>query len=306
MNDYFEKNNMPFEASYVAIGGLSIDAVPYLLPQMIQLDDEIVILEIATSWFSLTKKTQEQADFYLKLIVDLIQSRGLKLIFLNLYRRDIDDEDVVVKAISKIGFEKYPILDFKKYYRDLLTSSGSDGTIDGVHPNQDVIATIAEKICNFVNKNINELKALKSEVPNPSICKIISLDGVNEPDYLFKHSGLELKAKVLKQDEYINFSMNEEAQITGLFYLYGPDTNQIELKMDDFSINIKMRDENSFYRRLGYRALSPRLVKNITIYSPNELVDVKLRKEPHEKSESIKNYIVGFSCLQSTTIGEKS
>ena len=47
------------DVSYASVGGLSVDALGYLLDAMIGSDaPDVIVLEIATSWFSIIRKNQ--------------------------------------------------------------------------------------------------------------------------------------------------------------------------------------------------------------------------------------------------------
>ena len=56
-----------------------------------------------------------------------------------------------------------------------------------------------------------------------------------------------------------------------------------------------MKDDMSFYRRIGYRYLGALDTKKIIINHPSDDLEVKLQREPWEKVVDKCNYIIGFS-----------
>jgi hypothetical protein len=177
MQSYFYANGPSIDVSFCKLSGLSIDALPYLMSSIIRKEDNIdlVILEITTSWFSLYKKGVNEADPYIDLIVNYIQSIGASILFLNLYRKELSDFCNVVSGINKyVG--KYPILSLKKYYRDQYHLTGSDGTKDGVHPTQDSINYIAEIVCKFINENSDSFKHKVSSNSDLTMLEINKFD----------------------------------------------------------------------------------------------------------------------------------
>jgi hypothetical protein len=95
----------------------------------------------------------------------------------------------------------------------------------------------------------------------------------------------------------IKHEFEERIILTGLFFLYGPDTNQINLYLDNEKINIPMKDSMSFYRRLGYKHFGSIEVKSIEMEHPTELLDLKLIKDSNQDVKVLNNYLIGFSTL---------
>jgi hypothetical protein len=297
MENIFKQRGHNVEVTFTAVGGLSIDALPYLLKTIVKKGDvDLVILEIATSWFSFIRTHQEEADNYIKLIINYFESIGVKLIFLNLYRKDTDDNDIVVQAIHALASGKYPILDFKAHYRKQFTETGEDGTTDGVHPKPETIEYFSTKVCEFIEQNMGRLETYSSLLKNSDYFDLIQLEATSEKKYVFSNrSGLELSAAKIGQGEILEIDFPEPKRISGIFFIFGPDTNQLKLTLDGQQINIPMQDENSYYRRVGYRFLGLRDVNNLKVEHPNDVIDIKLAREPFERVDKLYNYLIGFS-----------
>jgi len=297
MENFFKKSGNSVEVSYSSVGGLSIDALPYLLKTIVKKDEvDLVILEITTSWFSFVRTHQEEANNYIKLIINYLESINVKIIFLNLYRKDTDDNDIVVQAIHALVNEKYPILDFKAHYRKQYSETGDDGTIDGVHPKPETVDYFSAKTCNFIQDNSMNLRINQTTLQNPYYFDLVTLKASEDKEHCFdNHHGLALSTTKIGQGEVLEMQFPEKKRISGIFYMFGPDTNQINLSLDGELINIPMRDEMSYYRRIGYRYLGIRDVQHLKIEHPLEVMEVKLAREPWEKVNELQNYIIGFT-----------
>ena len=293
LSDLFKENGTDVNVSYSSVGGLSIDALPYMLPFMVHEGEaDLVVLEITTSWFSLVRKNIQEAIYYIQLILGYFENIETNIIFLNLYRKDIDDFDIVRQAIDQLAHDNYTIIDMKAQYRNRAIEVG-DGTNDGVHPNAETINQIAR----ILHHTISSKSFVSKNIVRDFDVGMLSLVTPANLDYSFdSRHGLIIKSKILIANEEINFEFNDEQKITGIFYLMGPDSSSVSLHLNEEEVTVPMYDEMSFYRRIGYRYLGTRLVKKIKLVSLADRSDVKLVRDPWEKVETIKNYIIGFSC----------
>jgi hypothetical protein len=297
MDRYFKSLNHAIDVSYTSIGGLSIDALPYLLNKIVKKGDvDLVVLEIATSWFSFVRTGQEEADAYLQLIIQYLESIEVRIIFINLYRKDTSDHDIVVEGIKKIAQDKYPVLDFKAQYRKQFSDTGDDGTTDGVHPKPEIIQEFSQNICQYILDHYQELKIYPGILLEPRLYNLITASHDDQYElYEYKHSGLILNTVKIQQNKTIEISFDQPTRVAGIFFLYGPDTNQIKLTLDTSEINVPMRDNMSYYRRVGYRYLGIRDVTKIKIEHPLDILDIKLSRDPWEKVDKLQNYLIGFT-----------
>lgn len=288
------------EVTYNSIGGLSIDSLPFLLKSFIKKGEaDLVVLELATSWFSLIHTNINSAIKYLNLIISYLENIETKIVFLNLYRKNIDDEDIVVQAIKSLSNNKYPILDFKKNFRSQLNEKKDDGTIDGVHPTKETISHIAEQFCNFLIENYSSLTLHSNSSNFEGLLNLHIPSSFHEYEiFNFKNRhGINLDCYKIPWGVKIKHNFPQNTVLTGLFFLYGPDTNQINLSLDNEKINIPMRDEMSFYRRLGFKHFGAIDVKSIEIEHPTELLDIKFTKDSNQDVKVLNNYLIGFSAL---------
>ena len=288
------------DVSYHATGGLSIDSLPYLLSSFVKKGEaDLIIFEIATSWFSLRHTNLSSALKFVNALIAYCEKIGVRIIFLNLYRKNVDDHDVVVQAIEELCAHKYPVLDLKKTFRDGLDQSNNDETVDGVHPNQEAIYKIADQLCDYIIKYYSTLQLhATNEVEQ------VDLNLITPPELqqcnLFRFEnrhGISLDAYKIQLNTTLNIRFDEKISLTGIFFLYGPDTNQINLAWGDNKINIPMQDKMSFYRRLGYKHFGVIETDILTIEHPLDQMNTELTKKSNHQSSECNNYIVGFTRL---------
>jgi hypothetical protein len=291
-------NSINATITYSAAGGLSIDSMPYFLRMALKSGEaDIVVLEIATSWYSLIESDLENAVINLKKIIDYLESLKVKIIFLNLFRRDIKDDDIVTNAISIVNNGKYPIIDLKKRYRNQLDCSGNDGTIDGVHPTSETILEISNTVVEFIKNNVESLKSFENLKCIADKYDLVTFPN-NSSDFIFNNSniGFPIRATKLEIEETMSLDFDKEVRIIGIFFLYGPDTHYLNITINTYNLEIPMRDEMSFYRRIGYRQIgNVGLTKKIEIFHPNKNMNIELKREPWEKISKNLIYVVGFT-----------
>lgn len=291
-----------FSVSYVSLGGLSIDSMPYLMDKMVKNgQDQIIVLEIATSWYSLFRSDFNKALESIKEIVNFIEIAGSKIIFLNLYRKDIDDKDIVVRAIEQVAAGKHLVIDLKKYFRTLLKDTGNDLTVDGVHPNKDAISLISDRLFKEVIGFQPHALVNHSAVTVKSSIRYQSWlpeDPGYEEIFFDNRKGFKSRALKIKGGEHIEFDLPEGSIMSGIFFVLGPDTGITECFLDNQKIEVEMQDEMSFYRRLGYKELESRKVNRVKLYKPNLPSQIKLSREPWETVDGVNCYLVGIALAR--------
>lgn len=291
-----------FSVSYISLGGLSIDSMPFLMDKLIDDErDQIIIFELATSWYSLFRSDFNIAYKLIKEIVNYAELTASEIIFLNLYRKDLDDQDIVIKAIEQVAAGKHSIINLKKHFRTLLNETGNDLTVDGVHPTKDAIKFISEQIFKrimdihndvLINKftDIRQSKfCYRSWLPERHSCEDIIFDN---------RKGFKSRAIKIRGGEYLEFEFPAGINVSGIFFAMGPDTAIAEFFLDNQKIDVEMKDEMSFYRRLGFKEIEPKFVNKIKIYQPNTPSQVKLNRDPWEKVDGVNCYLVGIATMQ--------
>lgn len=296
LKEKLSENYENIDVEYMSVGGLSIDSLAPLLrhTEKNKLYD-ILILELSTSWFSLRRNNSFEADPYISDIHSFATSLAKKVIYLNLYRRDIDDEDQVVDAIKRLCGHEASIIDLKKKYRQMLIDFEDDGTTDGVHPKQKTIQDIVGNLISQIISLPMITETKKTEITSfPRELIVGNLTNLYNKSFNNNH-GLCLITYKISVPSSILVDLGQSSYVDGVFFEYGPDTTSARLTLNDEIINVPMYDENSFYRRLGYRYFGKRQVKNIKIDALVDRPSVELRRQPWELTQEKCCYIVGFS-----------
>ena len=184
---------------------------------------------------------------------------------------------------------KYTVIDLKNKYRNRVP----DGTTDGVHPSPETITEISEILYDVIS---NKKFINTSHTP---ILTDVEMDLIRplNLNYTFdSRHGVVVESEMVNEGDELSIEFIKPQKISGIFYLMGPDSSSVDLHLDHEVVNVPMYDEMSFYRRVGYRYLGSRTISRIKVVSLRRKEDVKLVREPWEAVESIKNYIIGFSC----------
>jgi hypothetical protein len=268
-----------------------------VIDKIIDDESELIILEIATSFYSLLKDSLEEAVEYLVVIIEKILIKNKKILFLNLYRKDIDDNDLVVKAINKVAqYYGIQILNLKEKYRQSLISSNHDGTVDGVHPTEKTVDEISYLLAKFISNN-EFIGLCKSRIT---------------AELGYKYIDLEFDEKMTKVSNridgfrYVEIHNEEECkkvfstncEVLGIVFLYGPESTNINIQLiqiDDsiIEMNLNGYDESSYYRRLGYRTTVKNNSTGFLLKNAPRSSQVKLNREPWESEGKIYSKIFG-------------
>lgn len=299
----FNENGYSVQVSHHALGGLSIDALSYMMSHFVAKGDaDLVILEVATSWFSLRRK-KEHAVFYLSLILQYLKDIKVNVMFLNLFRKNIEDEDIIVSSISELCMDSNDMLDLKKYFREDLINYGNDSTVDGVHPTPDAIQIIGEKLFRHIILKYNfkdQYKKINLDEDNIHSyfpLEILEKKKKDNP-FIFKNRhGINVECEKLFQNQSIEYLFEEKKVITGIYFLIGPDTNYCEMFINNININLVMADSMGYYRRIAFKSIGFLETNRVLITHPAKNISVKFKKESLEKFSESCNYIIGLSSL---------
>lgn len=295
-------NGAVHEISY---GGLSIDGLSALIPDVLDKmhGDSLVMLELATSFFSIQKYQYHDALPYLEFISKIIKrhSKIKKAAFLNLFRSDLEDNDCVMQAISSCS-QAYdiPIIDLRPRLKE-YSISGRYLTTDGVHPEEDTRRLMAKLIT-------EELLTIDSAACSKPVIQqthdekgfefnyfdIVSCNSDLEK-YSYSSRGKSLHAIHLQPHNVISISLAAPTFINGIYFLYGPETGFVDVEIDESrQLRLPTFDEVSYYRRVGYRPIMQEgsLLK---ILAPHDTRDVHLLKPSTLTTYSRREFICGLN-----------
>lgn len=296
------KKDCSSEVEFSAVGGLSIDSLPSLMSIILKNNFyDVIILELATSWFSFLNLHDDVALKYIRSIYFQALKSSKRVIFLNLYRRDIEDNDTVVRAINALCLSKSCLIDLKRRHRELFLLNQNDGTTDGVHPNDSVISEIAYTLAHNIltthdDDYLSHQKAFaKSYINNvePGIYFPI-LDGFSS--YQYDRHGVVLTAWKIPASEIVRIQNPHSSKFSGVFFIYGPNSLNSTISDGVVLNNVISFDKFSYYYRLGYSSFNSLAHDEILVSVADSNDSSILVKEPESIIENaLFFYLVGFS-----------
>lgn len=243
----------------ISYGGLSINALAALTPMAaapVQVGD-IVALELATSFFSQHKYSLDAARPLVFAIAEYFVSRGAqRVFFLDLFRADLDDNDCVVQAIREASrYFDLPVLDLKAMFRSLSIDKPV-GTTDGVHPDAAARRMIADAIFGLLASGPWPV-ARPKPYAGPLYAYVDLVPRIHGlPRHAYEGRGKSICAVVAPAGFHVELELDQSEHVVGFCFLYGPDTGFVEVTVGDHPVQELITfDENSYYRRIGFRPL---------------------------------------------------
>lgn len=279
----------------VSYGGLSVNALAGLMESAtaaVEAGDWIA-LELATSFMSLQGYTVDQALPYVFAITKHLLDRGhSKIVFLNLYRADLDDRDCVVQAIEAVSeFFGLPVCDLKSPFRRVSNLKAI--TTDGIHPSLGARRQIAEALARFLLAAVDPSPRHRDAV-GPAY-RYVDLSEVDPRFDVHSYSarGKCLKAAVVPAGFTMTHRFTREECVEGYCFLYGPETGYVNLQVQGSdAITLATFDEHSYYRRIGYRPVGQRGT-SVSVTARHETRDVALVRETTLPRESRRELVCG-------------
>lgn len=281
----------------ISYGGLAIDSLSGLLAGAcgsVQAGD-LVLLEIATSYYSLHGHSLDQArPFVLSMANYLARRQDCLVAFMNLYRQDLQDKDCVVQAIEEASAAfGIPVIDLKTCFRDGRLQ-GRFIAPDGVHPD---LAT-RELLAQETAVALSALQLALPLEPRRDLPSYHYLDLVPLlPEYeRFRYAGRgkELEAAVLPANTTIEVDLGLEYDIIGTCFLFGPETGFLQVTPEGQGMReLPTFDANSYYRRIGFRA-TELSTRKLTISVPEKRRKIALVRESNLPAASRCEFVCGL------------
>jgi hypothetical protein len=285
-----------------ALGGVSFELLPYIMPMICKDRPEILVLEVGTSGFS--KDCRSSIRDVEKIILEIIGSAnqyGIKnLIFMMLPRNDLPKPCIIMEALSRLSkLYDFGILNLQHAYENNWTEYSNDR----VHPNKNGVLFIANQFSIFLDEYLNKCHDLVSQNNLTNYKDFLSViecgDLFNHPLLTkFESSGFNFLFPSLPSGISISTKFNFDIKLEGFLYLMGPDTSSIRIHGNSIDVAMKTFDENCYYYRIGFRSLyAPTTVlKNteIIIDSLSDRNGISLLRESRFPTVGLRNYPIGF------------
>lgn len=277
--------NIVFE--HVALGGCHPSGLVYLIDQILtRRNCDIIIFEIFTSAFrnNASDLTSAVSPFYI--LSQKAIHRGLKVIFLNLPRRDVNPfhdsiSDHVRLSIGRTGakFLDISALAYNHFSKDFMWQHFFLRDGFDAHPTAEneewLVDQAASKLADCLkipNENPHPLNEHLPVLSSVEFSSISTGETVEFTRHNFCITCLELKG-----GEEISLKF-DETYICGISYLSWPRAGTIILRGNDFDIDIQCFDQWSYYDRLSYKLFSPVKTGTLSVYQHSAIPSVALIK----------------------------
>ena len=294
-----EQGNDDYEISYAALGGVSLECIPFITEHLKKLSPDLIFFEIATSHYALTKKDIERTkDIFLRLF-DNLALFCKKIVFLLLPRRDIEGMCPIRVALDQLRTEySFGLIEM----RDAFDSEWDLYAVDAVHPSRLGIEKICEEIKRYLA--MGEVLDLNINTRIGNFRELALSNFAQHHKYpllrSFEHTNFSVKAVPMAASDILELRLDRNSYLHGIFYLMGPETSSLDIRFLDKALSIRTFDQHSYYYRIGFTPFqeSKQVRKNeaIEIVSSENRFDTILTKDSVYKTYGIMNYPISFAC----------
>lgn len=287
-----------YDITYAALGGVSLECVPYITEQLKKNNPDHIIFEIGTSHYSTEPKEIERTkEIFLQVIAN-VSVFCQSVDFLLLPRNDIPSTCTIHKALEDLSLEyEIGLLDLRR----IFDKSWEVFAIDNVHPSPRGIEEIAKRVKSYLLNR--PMMLLNKQEINTFTGQIEFKKFVSHYQYpllrLFEHSNFSYVAVPLRVGDTLEIKIDKKCIITGIFYIMGPDTSTLDLEINGAKITIRTFDKFSYYYRIGYRSFNKgyelNINQSIKITSSENRLNTVLEKDSLLKYDGIINYPISFT-----------
>lgn len=288
-----------YEISHAALGGVSLECIPFITEHLKKLSPDLIFFEIATSHYALTPKDINGTKAIFLRLFENLSFFCKKIVFLLLPRKDIEGLCPIRVALNQLRDEhSFGLIEM----RAAFDSDWDLHAVDTVHPSRLGI----EKICGEILGYLQGEEVLDLRIDSRAgISWELALSNFT-PHHkylllrLFEHSNFSVKAIPLPVDEILELRFDQAGFLHGVFYLMGPETSSLDIRFTDKTLSIRTFDQHSYYYRIGFTPFQePRQIKKnevITILSSENRFNTILSKDSVYKTHGIMNYPISFAC----------
>ena len=282
------KSNTEVLISSKAIGGVTFQLLPYILPSILENKVDHIIFEIASCY-----RFENSVDKYLILLEEISNiciSKEISFSFVNLFRENIDyDSDLLTLSISSFALKRnIPVLNLFQY---INKNNKTEFLRDGIHTNKYGANFYAEKILDFINhKIVNNTNSFKKIIPISQLVCSVPFEIKT-----FSRGNVEFEYGILKAGVNYEFLLQEPVLINGIIHIQGPKSGVCQLLCPEvnFSRNIHMYDEHCYYSRYSSQFIPEAKIKKINLLQSEAIPSIQLRKGTKDESER-EAHIIGF------------
>jgi hypothetical protein len=295
-----EKGITDFDIFHAALGGVELGCVPFITDHLEKLKPDIIIFEIATSFYSMSSKNLEDTK---EIIIRILQNSSLfckQIDFLLLPRNDIPKDCTIESGLNELASSySFGIINI----RNIFDQDWDAHAVDYVHPSPLGI----DKICQALATHLQERSTSELEIgiDRPKSRELALKNFASPYKYpllrLFELTSFSHVGIPLREGETFELWSDHECDLYGIFFIMGPDTSSLEIYIGGKKVAIRTFDEHCYYYRIGYQQFyqkySVKKGELIKITSSGDRMGITLKKETILKIDGVMNYPISFACI---------
>ncbi len=266
------------------LGGNHFEIYPFLIKTLLKNEKPDRVLLDLVSTPRVARWTPALFSSVLRYIVHECHESGAEVAFLNLYRRDVDQEAdflhiTVLELSAQIGA---PVLDVLKEHRQEGVEL-SNYYPDGNHPSPVGRAVLGDLIARFAEGTFAD----QDRCPRPLEYRDIDPVAVkfdSETSY-FRRFGFNESIKTVPAGATEILNLDAGFQVHGALMLMGPTTGLVSFGYANSKRSQLLSDQHCYYERLKHVHLPVAQSDSISIFQSPELPDIPLLKGERNLSE---------------------
>ncbi len=264
--------NTRFSIRKIGIGGVHPLHLKFLIEQILQdIRPDFVVLEISTSPFRILHNDPMRHQEALNWILYRCQQHRIGLAFLDLPRKDVDQEEDWVTAMHRQICAAHAI----QYH---LVPLRAEFLKDMVHPDPEGCAYYADHFLMLLDE-LDPGSQIAGEFPVATEFGVY--DCVKHPDEVgMRHTrgGYTVDLAEITPDHPLTLSVQPDTSILGLLYLMGPRSGSLAIQVDHTKIHVSAYDEFCYYERVGIQVFPALKGVNVKISQLPDIPETALKK----------------------------
>lgn len=290
---------LSYDVDYLALGGLHCHQLAYLFPSLLnQKTADIIVFELLTSGARKLGDTDPYRYYEspLRSMIDLLISLDKKIVFLNLYRKDVDySNDKMLQTFSKLSAD-YNIPRINTYRNiDCISDDVNNYIWDVVHTTKQGATFYCDEVVDFFkDKSLSDFNHNKTVLSTDGFYNMVPL--IHKKENCFMGKGFFLPWQSITAYKSVVFEFSEPINSEMLCFVTGPTASQVEVKINDIdSFIVKPYDVHSYYERVFVVPFMRKGIKKVVFKLIDAVPDLTLIKSEWDCScRQVK--LVSFFC----------
>jgi len=284
------KGELNFSVDFVALGGLHMHQLAYLLPELLkQKSADVVVLELLTS--GARKLGDSNPNLYYELplrsIIEFLILNDKKIVFLNLFRKDVNyKNDIMLDLFISLSCEYK--LDLINVFDDFnrLEYPLEKYVWDYVHTTKKGAEYYAGRVADYFLEN--SFSSKKSTFSIGRLAKesfFNSIPLIVKENNCFLGKGFILPWQSLTVERELHFDFEEPTNSDMICFITGPTAAAISLFVNGSQVtSIRPFDAHSYYERVFVLPFKYNNIRKITFKLEDVVPSIKLIKGDWDRS----------------------